>query len=124
MNEIQRFITANCANYDRDGKCLLETSESGLRLCPMFYEIDQSCKYAEQSVLPGSPSLLVAYQARKGKELTSSFCEICCEPFERKSNRQKYCDSCSVEVRRKKKRSYNANYRTNKKYIQAGKQTV
>ena len=63
--------------------CHLETSESGTRLCPFFYEIELKCKYAEQAVIPGDASVLALYMADRKGEATTDYCERCKTPFTR-----------------------------------------
>ncbi|WP_088007210.1 cysteine-rich VLP protein [Indiicoccus explosivorum] len=108
------FIKRNCANYDKDGKCLLDLTESG-RLCPFMHDVPYRCKYGRESVLPADPDLSLKYEASIGQAATAGkACADCGEPFEPKSNRQERCSSCGAHHRRKKKRGYNREYQLRK----------
>lgn len=102
---IARYIEKNCANYDANGQCLLQTFE-GSHICPLFYGLQARCNYAESSVLPGDPHIQALYEQGKqgGAEIVLNTCERCKKPYKRKSNRQKYCSSCQTDQSRKRAR--------------------
>lgn len=104
-NAVARYIEKHCANYDANGQCLLQTFESGSRICPLFFSLNSRCKYAETSVLPGDGQIQALYECEKqGAEIVLHTCERCKKPYKRKSNRQKYCPSCKTDQARKKSR--------------------
>lgn len=106
MNKLRRFVSDNCATYDSDGQCLLETGANGDRTCVYFREHGGKCSYAENCVIPGDHKVEVLYWAERGITVSGDFCDNCQRPFERKSNRQKYCGPCAEEIRKKKQRQY------------------
>lgn len=108
--KVAEYIKRNCATYDKDGLCLLETDSNGGRLCPLIYELGKTCKYAETSVLPADPDIEALYNAGKQGAIGDT-CERCNKPYKRTSNRQKRCRACAQEVRRNKRIQYNAKYR-------------
>jgi hypothetical protein len=113
MNRLQQLAARKCANYDSSGKCLLNTSP-GDNTCVHWCE-GLRCQYFERGVLPEKSKLEREYwQARGVVYENATFCERCKNPFERASNRQKYCADCAAEVRRTKKVGYNADYRLKK----------
>ena len=107
-SETMRLVEKACANYG-DGHCLIMD-----RAC--IYENDTAnirrCSYYEQAVLPAEPTIEARYYALRGKTDNKPRCEQCGDPFERKSNRQKYCVECAVEIRKQKQRNYNRELRT------------
>lgn len=107
MNSLQRYIAANCATYDNDGKCLLDYT------CAYFRETACRCSYAENAVIPGNAKLHSEYWAARGAKMNGDYCERCKSPYERTSNRQKYCTTCSQEVRKRKQRQYMQENRAN-----------
>ncbi|MDN4608636.1 cysteine-rich VLP protein [Sporosarcina highlanderae] len=107
IRAISKYIAANCANYDSNGLCHLETDSTGGRLCPFFAPTGKTCKYAEQAVIPGDATIEAIYNAGK-TGATGDMCERCKALFERTSNRQKYCSECAAEVRRNKRIAYDA----------------
>jgi hypothetical protein len=100
MTELQRFIQRNCATYASNGRCLLDCQ------CAYFSENGGRCNYAETSVIPSDLEIERKYWAERGNSINGNFCEECRAPFERRSNRQKYCASCSVEIRQLKQRKH------------------
>lgn len=106
--KVQEYVKSHCANYDRDGLCLLQTSESGVRLCPIFYEIGKKCNYATTSVLPGDAQIEALYNVGKTGAVGGNHCERCNESFQRTSNRQKFCPKCAEEVRKNRRIAYDA----------------
>lgn len=105
--EVRKYIARNCASYDSNGLCHLETDSTGGRLCPFFYPTGKTCRYAEQAVIPGDSAIEALYNAGK-TGAAGDTCERCKAPFERTSNRQKYCPTCAAEVRRNKRIAYDA----------------
>jgi Cysteine-rich VLP len=113
--KIQSHVKSLCANYDADGLCLLETSPDGCRTCGYWrsngYEYNR-CHYFETAVLPADKALETAY--RRGLNTlygivgtrVSQRCARCNEPFEKRSNRAKYCDDCRELVHRDQKRKH------------------
>ena len=107
-SETMRLVEQTCANYG-DGHCLILDR-------PCVYQNDTTnlrrCGYFEEAVLPGNPILEAKYHAARGQVDNRPRCESCGDPFERKSNRQKYCSECAVEIRKQKQRNYNRELRT------------
>lgn len=85
----RKIVEQQCANYDRNGHCLLETFE-GSTICPVYYGLGARCKYFDSCVSP-SESMGVK-------------CERCNQPYERRSNRQKYCSNCQLAKKRERAR--------------------
>lgn len=111
-NKIGRYIEKYCANYDENGRCLLQTFESGSHVCPLFFGMPLKCKYAETSVLPGDEQINALYMLNKqGTKTVLHSCERCKKPYKRKSNRQKYCPSCQTDQARKRSREGMAKHR-------------
>lgn len=109
--DVQRLIQKSCATHYRNDQCLLETSENDCT-CVYFTENNRRCSYFENSVLPGDKSLEFRYWAERGQEINNgTICNRCNELFEKRSNRQKYCDSCRSIIRNQQQRKYNREYR-------------
>lgn len=104
---ISKHVSAKCATYAGEGRCLLD------RPCPFFDESNDAarCHYYENAVLPEDDKLKTRYWARFGLEHWNSSnvktCDECGKGFEAKSNAQKYCESCSTEVKRRQKSAQN-----------------
>lgn len=98
QSKVRQYIARNCATYDGNGLCLLRTDSTGGRLCPFFAPTGKTCNYAEQAVIPGDKTIEALYNAGK-VGATGDLCERCKAPFERTSNRQKYCPDCAATVR-------------------------
>lgn len=109
MNEVLKLAQNQCANYGGDGRCLV-TDRTCLYGSPNA-DI-RRCSYFETSVLPAEPAIEVRYYSSRGQVDNKPRCEHCGNPFERKSNRQKFCVECAVEIRKQKQRKYNREYRT------------
>jgi hypothetical protein len=107
MNEILKLAQNRCANY-AEGRCLV-TDRTCLYGSPNA-DI-RRCSWFETSVLPSEPAIEMRYYASRSKGTVSgTFCEVCHEPYTPKSNRQKYCPTCSAGVKRKQKHKYNQEY--------------
>lgn len=115
MNNFQRFITNNCATFDSDGKCHLETGANGDQTCVYFREYGGRCSYAENCVIPGDHNIEVLYWAERGIALTGDICDKCSQPFERTSNRQRYCKKCGEFVERENRRKRDREYKERKR---------
>jgi hypothetical protein len=115
MNKLQRFVADNCATYDGEGKCHLETGAYGDRTCVYFREHGGRCSYAENCVIPGDHSIEVLYWSERGVTMAGDICESCQQPFERKSNRQKYCNKCGELAEREKRRERDREYKARKR---------
>jgi hypothetical protein len=115
MNDLQRLIKTTCATYDDKGLCYLETGSNGDRTCVYFRELGGRCSHAENSVIPNDSKVETLYWAERGVKVTRNVCEICLQPIERTSNRQRYCKKCGslseIENRRKRDREYKARKR-------------
>jgi len=114
--DLQRLVESNCATYDSEGKCLLETSP-GCRQCPLFIDGDGfgRCPYFENAVLPADDRLKARYWQAFGLAFWSDAkgaknCAVCGNLFEPKSNRQKYCANCGDEVKRRQRSRQNREY--------------
>ena len=99
--KVQEYIKRNCATYDKDGLCLLETDSNGHRLCPLIYELGKSCSYGVESVLKADPAIYAEYMADK-RGASGDVCERCKGVFKRTSPRQKYCNDCGIKNRRER----------------------
>jgi hypothetical protein len=115
MNKLQSFVSANCATYDGDGKCLLETGANGDRTCVYFREYGGRCSYAENCVIPGDHKVEVLYWAERGVTVSGDFCDSCQQPFERKSNRQRYCKKCGEFAEKENRRKRDQEYKERKR---------
>lgn len=112
LTRLNRYASTHCATHqDKDG-CMITPHEK----CVLTFEADRPtaniCPYFLKHVLPGNAQLFGEYieyfpdgHPMKPKKLSadSPHCEECGCPFKRKSNRQKYCGTCSDIVRRRKK---------------------
>lgn len=108
MDKFQRQVASKCANYDKNGLCILETDGDGCRSCPLFSELNKRCIYYELSVLPENDKLETEYRQRLGVVFeNSSTCESCGQLYERRSNAQKYCTSCGDLKREERRRQQN-----------------
>lgn len=96
--KVSQYVASNCATYAGNGLCHLETDSTGGRLCPLMYDLGKTCSYAERSVIPGDATILALYNAGKAGA-SANLCERCKSPFDRTSNRQKYCPKCTAIVR-------------------------
>lgn len=110
---IAAYIKDNCANYDRDGMCLLNTTEDS-RLCPFIYDLHIVCKYGKESVLAGAPDIYAEYKAQAGETELGKVCADCGRSFDIKSNRQTRCTDCGVLHRKRKRQQYNVDYQIRK----------
>ncbi|GGH85141.1 hypothetical protein JOD43_003909 [Pullulanibacillus pueri] len=114
-NDLQKHVESHCATYNRDGKCHLETSP-GCNQCPFFREGDGfgRCAYFENAVLPADDKLKARYWQAFGAaywgDKPNAVCKRCEQPYERKSNRQVYCESCAAQVRAENKAARNRRY--------------
>ena len=109
MDKFQQHVANKCANYDKSGKCLLETSEDGCRDCPLFSEANKRCVYYELALLPERPKLEREYWEARGvvyEDLT--VCERCNGLYRKKSNAQKYCADCAETKRKQRRREQNS----------------
>lgn len=103
--KVKEHIKANCASYDQDGLCHMETDSSGGRLCPLFFNLNKKCTYAETSVIPGNPEIEALYNAGKaGVSANLSECSECNVKYRRTSNRQIRCAECSKSKRNERQR--------------------
>jgi len=109
MNEVLKLAQNHCANYGGDERCLV-TDRTCLYGSPNADT--RRCSYFETSVLPAESTIEARYYSSRGKSDNKPRCEHCGDPFERKSNRQKYCVECAVEIRKQKQRNYNRELRT------------
>lgn len=104
--KVKEYIKANCASYDRDGLCFMETDSSGGRLCPMIYNLGKKCNYAETSVIPGDPEIEALYYAgKKDVDVKLTNCADCTKQYKRTSNRQIRCPECAKSKRNERQRN-------------------
>lgn len=104
-SKVKRYIAANCASYDKNGLCHMETDSSGGRLCPLFFNLGKKCNFAETSVIPGEPEIESLYYAGKQSANVNLInCEDCSTQFERTSNRQIRCPKCAKAKRVERQR--------------------
>lgn len=115
MNDLQRLIKTSCAIYNGEGKCYLETGTNSDRTCVYFRPHGGRCTYAEQSVIPADAKVEALYWAERGVKLAGDFCEMCNQPFERKSNRQVYCKKCGELAEKENRRQRDREYKERKR---------
>ncbi|ADC48960.1 hypothetical protein BpOF4_04480 [Alkalihalophilus pseudofirmus OF4] len=114
--EIQRQVKSECATYAGNGRCLLD------RQCPFFGAGESfiRCSYYENCVMPGDESLTARYwNALGNSESLADYCESCKQPFQKRSNAQKYCSSCQSKINAEQRRKRDREYRARKRRIQA-----
>lgn len=110
-NDIKRTVTNQCANYDRDGQCLLD------RPCPYFNDDDENlsrCSYFENCVLPGDDSLKTRYWSAFGLAIwneNAKVCQRCEQPFQPDRPKQRLCSDCRDIQRRERQRERARRYR-------------
>lgn len=107
INGLKRHARTNCATFNTgtDSECLRDMT------CVHFQAGGGRCSYFENCVLPSDESLMARYWNALGStDANADYCESCREPFEKKSNRQKYCAKCRENVRRDKQREYSKKY--------------
>jgi hypothetical protein len=103
MKDLKKYVEKSCANYDSDGKCLLETS-TGDRTCFYFQDGFKRCPYAESCVIPADPDLEIRYMAALNSDQDgTAFCSRCKSRFN-KRGRAIYCEKCREQVRKETKR--------------------
>lgn len=127
---LSRLAIHECAN-NMDGLCLPKDKPCRW----MEYDINPdtgrpypfgdkgiTCPYFLKAVLPGNRNLQARYLAFindydgiRPLESVASNCERCKEPIIKASNRQKYCDSCKITERRKKKAAWDRDKYLNNK---------
>jgi len=91
------LIRRACCNYD-GGNCLL-LDDGGECVCVQSISYSVNCKWFRWCVLHGDTTLETEiFHSRDAKR-----CAVCGAAFRTKSNRAKYCTSCSQAVRRKQK---------------------
>ncbi len=109
MNKVEQHVASKCANYDENGLCLYETQEDGCCDCPLFSGENNRCLYFETSVLPEKPKLEREYwQARGAVYGAAATCAHCGDIYKKRSNAQKYCESCADFIRDQRRREQNA----------------
>lgn len=67
-------------------------------VCPQIISRSLLCQYFRVAVLPYDKALYSEICFDEVKR-----CVVCGEAFKPKSNRQKYCDKCSLALRKKQK---------------------
>ncbi|QIZ08491.1 hypothetical protein HFZ78_18730 [Priestia megaterium] len=115
MTDLQRLIKNKCATYDDKGNCYLETGANSDKTCVYFREQGGRCTYAEQSVIPDDAKIEASYLAERGVKTPANFCDSCLEPFERKSNRQRYCKKCGEFAEKENRRNRDREYKERKR---------
>jgi len=131
INDIRKQVTEQCANYDKEGLCLLETGAGGCRRCPFFngQKGDKlpRCLYYENAVLPDDEKLKARYWQSFGlaywgdkREGTLKACKRCENPFDPgESPKRQYCDECREQQRKEKRNKRMRDYRQKQVKIQA-----
>lgn len=113
QKRLHRHAKGNCANHTGADGCMATMHGK----CVLSFEADRLtanvCPYFMKAVAPSEPKLLDEYlrffpddyplKPEPVKELADK-CAKCGEGYERKSNRQIYCENCSAEIRRNKER--------------------
>ncbi len=92
-----RRLVHQCCNYD-DGNCLA-LDNGDVCVCVQSISNSLNCKWFRAAVLPQDERLCAALLHR-GR---TRRCAECGAMFVPRSNRGKYCDRCTVFVRRRKK---------------------
>lgn len=123
-NKEHEILNYCCHEWTEDKSCIYFQIESE----------HQRCNYFEEYVLPLSQEIKIIYELqyidnisltkKQQREIKDDLiwankvrkkCEMCGEIFPAKSNRQKYCDNCSLIVRKDKERNRQTELRRNKK---------
>lgn len=91
-----RLIKRLCANFD-DGNCLL-LDDGEPCVCPQTISYSLLCRYFRNAVLSADKELYAEIFKQR-----TYHCAECGTAFVPKSNRQKYCLSCSKKVHRRQK---------------------
>lgn len=111
-SRLQTLARRQCATFDTatQDRCLLDCS------CVFFRQEYGRCHYFEAGVLPSNPELERKYRLERGlSDEKKDVCRTCAAPFERKSNRQVYCEKCGAErirrARNKRAREHRATKR-------------
>ncbi|WP_054949206.1 cysteine-rich VLP protein [Numidum massiliense] len=96
--ELRRHARLYCACFDLDTRdeCLLEKGEGCT--CAYFRDEGGRCAYFERAVLPINPRLNEIYRrsviGHDDGMGNAGTCANCGAAYARRSNRQKYCESC------------------------------
>ncbi len=127
----KKLVKQECACYFANDYCCMRDDK-----CIYFTDIEKKrCKYFESYVLPLDQDYQLIYNAEldKGKISKSDKQElieaenakfkprikcknpICNKIFPANSNRQKYCPSCSKQIKREQNRNRVKNHRINSK---------
>jgi hypothetical protein len=115
IKDVQKHVKSQCATYAGRGCCHLD------RPCSYFLEYEGACSYFESSVLPGNEALKVRYfnSVSGDADSIANTCERCNDPFEKRSNSQRFCAECQAENEREKRRKRDREYRARKRRNQA-----
>jgi hypothetical protein len=116
-SDVAKLAKKECANHYGKDRCLL-TGEQ----CVFFNNLaNQTCKYAQESLLPGVPALEQAYYDSFRKTKTErkdiANCDICGNSFRKASNRQRFCHACREQAETEARRKRDSRYREAKRRI-------
>lgn len=104
QSKLARLARNDCASY-KDGACELQRCGQ----CIVAIETEtlpgNVCGYFMKSVLPAKPALMNEYlsyfpRVSTIQKANVKNCSRCCDPFEAKGNRAKYCDHCKTIAKR------------------------
>ncbi|MED4082011.1 hypothetical protein P4637_11960 [Halalkalibacterium halodurans] len=109
--EIRKLARLHCANFNAatETECLYYDGP-----CRYFNEKGR-CAYLETAVLPSDEALQARYWNAIRGDAQLVYCAYCGEPYERKSNAQKYCRKCGPFVEREMRRLRDREYRQRKR---------
>ena len=97
-----QLVDELCANYDH-GSCLMLERNGEICECPQKCSCHLVCKYFTKSVLPVDKELETELMPEVNKNtLGWSRCVVCGDKFFLRSNRQKYCPTCAITMRRRR----------------------
>uniref|UniRef100_A0A0M0KI23 Cysteine-rich VLP n=1 Tax=Halalkalibacterium halodurans TaxID=86665 RepID=A0A0M0KI23_ALKHA len=105
--EIRKLARLHCANFNAatETDCLYYDGP-----CRYFNEKGR-CSYLETAVLPAEEALQTRYWNAITGNAQPVYCASCGDPYERRSNAQKYCRKCAPRVRLEQASKRNKKYR-------------
>jgi hypothetical protein len=113
-SEIGKLARLHCANFNTatETDCLYYDKP-----CRYFNEKGR-CSYFETAVLPADEALQARYRNAITGNAQPVYCASCGDPYERRSNAQKYCRKCGPKVRQKQSSRRSRAYRERQKTTQ------
>ena len=95
----------------RDGNCLYLEDKEGPSPCAQMVSFHVWCRWFQNAILPLDWKL----ESEIFQDSNYETCANCGAKYRKTNNHMKYCPDCRSEVRRRKKRQYEADRRAKKR---------